>query len=213
MSRQIKDIKDKNTGNLIYPRTHVKAIVVNEGTSLEDLIGTDMGNRLDTLEETIKTNGTGNLYLSDDGSYKEVITEFTETDPTVPAWAKSENKPTYTASEVGAQDKLVSGTNIKTINGQSVLGNGNIEVSSQALKFLNMSASSWEEDSTYADFYYVCNLYCPGVTSDMYAEVIFDVAQATSGYYAPVCETGEGIVSIWSATNVPINIPVIIITK
>ena len=28
--------------------------------------------------------------------------DITETDPTVPAWAKAENKPTYTASEVGA---------------------------------------------------------------------------------------------------------------
>lgn len=79
MSRAIKDIKDKNTGNLIYPRTHVKAIVVNEDTSLEDLIDTDVGNRLNTLESTIKTDGTGNLYLSDDGSYKEVVTEFIET--------------------------------------------------------------------------------------------------------------------------------------
>ena len=26
----------------------------------------------------------------------------TETDPTVPAWAKAANKPTYTAAEVGA---------------------------------------------------------------------------------------------------------------
>lgn len=30
------------------------------------------------------------------------ITGYTETDPTVPAWAKAANKPTYTASEVGA---------------------------------------------------------------------------------------------------------------
>lgn len=30
------------------------------------------------------------------------ITGFTETDPTVPAWAKASTKPTYTASEVGA---------------------------------------------------------------------------------------------------------------
>ena len=29
------------------------------------------------------------------------ITEYTETDPTVPAWAKAANKPTYTKSEVG----------------------------------------------------------------------------------------------------------------
>ncbi len=35
------------------------------------------------------------------------ITSYTETDPTVPAWAKASTKPTYTASEVGAE---VSGT-------------------------------------------------------------------------------------------------------
>lgn len=30
------------------------------------------------------------------------ITSYTETDPTVPAWAKEESKPTYTADEIGA---------------------------------------------------------------------------------------------------------------
>lgn len=30
------------------------------------------------------------------------LTSYTETDPTVPAWAKAANKPSYTASEVGA---------------------------------------------------------------------------------------------------------------
>lgn len=30
------------------------------------------------------------------------ITSYTETDPTVPSWAKQANKPTYTAVEVGA---------------------------------------------------------------------------------------------------------------
>jgi hypothetical protein len=33
---------------------------------------------------------------------KNFLTSYTETDPTVPAWAKAANKPTYTASEVGA---------------------------------------------------------------------------------------------------------------
>ncbi len=30
------------------------------------------------------------------------LTSYTETDPTVPAWAKAASKPTYTAAEVGA---------------------------------------------------------------------------------------------------------------
>lgn len=37
--------------------------------------------------------------LTNDSGY---ITGYTETDPTVPSWAKQPNKPTYTASEVGA---------------------------------------------------------------------------------------------------------------
>ena len=37
--------------------------------------------------------------LTNDSGY---ITSYTETDPTVPAWAKASTKPTYTASEVGA---------------------------------------------------------------------------------------------------------------
>ena len=35
--------------------------------------------------------------------------EIVETDPTVPSWAKEETKPTYTASEVGAQDEPLIG--------------------------------------------------------------------------------------------------------
>ena len=83
-------------------------------------------------------------------------TDYKLVDSTVPSWAKNSTKPTYTASEVGAlpnttviptktsqlnndsgfltshqdisdkQDKLISGTNIKTINSESILGNGNI---------------------------------------------------------------------------------------
>lgn len=42
--------------------------------------------------------------LTNDSGY---LTSFTESDPTVPAWAKESTKPSYTASEVGAD---VSGT-------------------------------------------------------------------------------------------------------
>jgi hypothetical protein len=55
---------------------------------------------------------TGTIAITDDipteasltssGFTKNALTGFTETDPTVPAWAKAENKPAYTASEVGA---------------------------------------------------------------------------------------------------------------
>lgn len=77
----------------------------------------------------------------------------TETDPTVPSWAKQSSKPTYGADEIlydstdpqsddvktilndmetsiaGKQPMLDSGTNIKTINNNSLLGSGNIDIS------------------------------------------------------------------------------------
>jgi len=45
---------------------------------------------------TIPTNISA---FTNDAGY---ITGYTETDPTVPSWAKADSKPTYTASEVGA---------------------------------------------------------------------------------------------------------------
>lgn len=49
---------------------------------------------------------------------KGYMTEFTETDPTVPAWAKSENKPSYTAAEVHA---LPDDTEIPIFTNKTVL--------------------------------------------------------------------------------------------
>lgn len=82
-----------------------------------------------------------------------------------------------------------------------------------ALKFQNMTASNWVSDSTYADFPYRCDIACSGVTSSMYAEVVFNLEQATSGKFAPLCETKSGVVSIWSSENASITVPTIIITK
>ena len=57
------------------------------------------------------------------------ITSFTETDPTVPAWAKAANKPTYTASEVGA---LPDTTTIPTKTSQ--LTNDSGYITSESLR-------------------------------------------------------------------------------
>lgn len=83
----------------------------------------------------------------------------------VSAWAKAATKPSYTKTEVGLgnvdntsdankpvstatqtalnakQDTLVSGTNIKTINGSSLLGSGNLEVIS-ALPIVEVSTTT-----------------------------------------------------------------------
>ncbi|CDE61309.1 predicted protein [Parabacteroides sp. CAG:409] len=100
------------------------------------------------VDDKIAETDLSNYYTKQEIDEKGYITA--ETDPTVPEWAKQPTKPTYTAEEVGAlsadteipdisglatkeevetkQDKLVSGTNIKTVNGNSLLGEGNIEI-------------------------------------------------------------------------------------
>lgn len=48
------------------------------------------------------------------------ITSFTESDPTVPAWAKAVSKPTYTAAEVGAPTTQEMNSAIATAIGNSL---------------------------------------------------------------------------------------------
>lgn len=72
-----------------------------------------------------KANSEDLATVAFSGDYEDLTN--TPTIPDVPEWAMSSTKPSYTVSEIdGAQEELVSGTNIKTINGTSVLGSGNI---------------------------------------------------------------------------------------
>ena len=64
------------------------------------------------------------------------LTEYTEIDPTVPAWAKAENKPTYTAAEVGA---LPEDTEIPIFTNKAVLD-----------KISEEKVESWDETVTSA---------------------------------------------------------------
>lgn len=74
-----------------------------------------------------KANSEDLATVAFSGDYEDLGN--TPTIPDVPEWAMSSTKPSYTVSEIdGAQEELVSGTNIKTINGTSVLGSGNITI-------------------------------------------------------------------------------------
>ena len=51
------------------------------------------------------------------GKADSALQSYTETDPTVPAWAKADKKPTYTASEIGAVPTS------RTVNGKALSTN------------------------------------------------------------------------------------------
>lgn len=81
------------------------------------------------------------------------------------------------------------------------------------LYFYNVNAENWVADTTYQDFAYRCDLPCAGVTANHHAEVLFAYSEASSGNYAPVCETKDGYVSIWGNNTQTIIVSQIIILK
>jgi hypothetical protein len=233
--RYVKDAIDFVTKEKIYFKGHAKATFMSDGKTVEDAInqiGAGGGGGINAETDPIFSASAaakitdGNIStwngkqdkISDLDTIRSnankgatALQSYTETDPTVPSWAKAASKPTYTASEVGAvpttrkvngkalstditlsasdvsalpnttviptkvsqltndsnftsntgtitgitmngtskgtsgvvnlgtvltshqdisgkQDKLVSGTNIKTVNGTSLLGSGNVEI-------------------------------------------------------------------------------------
>lgn len=53
------------------------------------------------------------------------LTSYTETDPTVPAWAKASTKPSYTASEVGALSDTTTYVSAVKVNGTALTPDSN----------------------------------------------------------------------------------------
>ena len=77
------------------------------------------------------------------------------------------------------------------------------------LLFTNVTASNWVSDNTYSDYGYKCDITCNGITSSSIVHIMFDITEATSGDYAPVCVTSSNTVTIYGKVNTSITIPTI----
>lgn len=67
------------------------------------------------------------------------LTSFTETDPIFSASAAADISSTDISNWNGKQAALVSGTNIKTVNGNSLLGSGNITISGGSSSYSDLT--------------------------------------------------------------------------
>lgn len=79
------------TGRKITPK------MLRDNFYTEDEVDTLLADKADSAD--IPTVPTDVSSFNNDAGY---ITDYTETDPTVPSWAKASTKPSYTAAEVGA---------------------------------------------------------------------------------------------------------------
>lgn len=83
-----------------YTEGEVDTLLADKADS-EDLAAVATSGSYNDLDNTptIPTVPSNVSAFNNDAGY---ITGYTETDPTVPSWAKASTKPSYTASEVGA---------------------------------------------------------------------------------------------------------------
>lgn len=111
-----------------YVQEKVTAVIGNASEKFDTLaeIETAVKNKVDKVSgKDLSTNDFTNAYKT---KLDSALTSYTETDPTVSAWAKAATKPTYTASEVGAVPTT------RTINGKAL--SGNITLSATDVKAL-----------------------------------------------------------------------------
>lgn len=91
----------------------------------------------------------------------------------------------------------------------------NVEMKKLSFTNVSVKTSAFVSDTTYAEYPYRASVALSGVIASMIPEVVFSLADAISGNFAPVVESYNGGVYIY-AMNVPsanITIPTIIAWK
>lgn len=75
----------------------------------------------------------------------------------------------------------------------------------------NVVVDNFISSSVYTEYPYEASITIPGVLSTHLGEVTYDLVDTLSTNFAPICETYDGGVKIFSKTNSPITIKTIII--
>lgn len=79
----------------------------------------------------------------------------------------------------------------------------NIVLPASSTQYQNQSVTfSAQSPADFSDYPYMASLSVTGLTADMYATVTFSDAQASSGQYAPFCQTVAGAVRLYAKSNV-----------
>lgn len=106
----VSDLTD-DSGHYIKPAGGIPAADLAETYLTEHQ---DISGKVDKITgKGLSTNDFTDAYKT---KLDNALTSFTETDPTVPAWAKAAQKPTYTAAEVGAPTIAEMNAAISNIN-------------------------------------------------------------------------------------------------
>lgn len=160
---------DKETGKSLIADTEITRLA-----TVKNYDDTEIRNELNNKanKSDIPTVPTKTSDLDNDSGF---ITGYTETDPTVPSHVKAITTNNISSWNNKAeksdipdvstkQDTLVSGTNIKTINGQSVLGSGDITIEGGSDITLDTEMSNTSENGVQNK---VIKAYVDGLVGDI----------------------------------------------
>lgn len=136
-SDSVLDKKYISSGNVVTAISSLSGTIVENERVVAQAFN-DQNDRIEALE---------------DAGY---ISAYTETDPTVPSWAKQSSKPSYTASEVGALptgatlDSVADGTTRK-LSDYSLTGHTHSEYSSTGHSHTATEVGALSTATTYFD--------------------------------------------------------------
>ena len=139
-------------------------------------------------KQTNKKNSISGDFSSDNASYPTVKAVKAEFGTRVTSWSSTTSDTNYPSEKLvkdsldGKQATLVSGTSIKTINNESILGSGNISISTGTIELIEVVQSlGTASASTMNKLYLVAE--STSKTHDNY-EIYITVRTGTSGSYS-----------------------------
>jgi hypothetical protein len=138
-TRKIKDAKDLSTNELIYFKGHAKATYMSDGTTVEDAInnievggGVDLSDYATKEELSSKQNTITDLEVIRQGAAKgaTALQSYTEQYKGTVTGVKvngTTKNPSNGVVDIG--NVITAHQTLKTINGQSIIGSGDITIS------------------------------------------------------------------------------------
>ena len=67
---------------------------------------------------------------------------------------------------------------------------------------ITVTTDAWTKTDVYTLYPYSASIVCNGCTGNYFPEVVFDLDDALSGYFAPVCNSTSNAVEIY-ASDIP----------
>lgn len=211
MPSKVSDLEnDKQfvTASELEGKDYATHTELNEG--LDGKVGKVEGMGLSETSFTqIEKDYLATLHNYDDTALKNQVKEVADAIPT--KVSQVENDSQYITSTELTNKKYATEASLN--EGIQSLQKEVATKQAKNVYYTNLTATAWIKEDVYEDYPYRCDLACEGVTENDYAEVVFSMEQHLSGDYAPICETKDGIVSIWSAKDAGVVVPTVIIYR